>query len=165
MENLTVEQKRIIDEIKKEFIAINEKQKDQKDLIDLEFLSKEKKEWEEKLVVLKNRNEHLLIEAKNECQIAFEKLSNQLNGIAEVNLTSDDYGSAITIVKDYHGFKIRYKAPRIKYTRNSIGDSFCYADKVIVSGYVSGNHEVVCDTTEEFFSSEYVKNAIYRLIK
>jgi hypothetical protein len=165
MKNLTVEQKRIIDEITKEFIAINEKQEDQKGLIDLDFLSKEKKEWEEKLVILKNRNEHLLIEAKNECQIAFEKLRNQLHSIAKVSLKSDDYGSEITIAKEYHDFKIRYKAPQIKYTQNSIGDSFYYADKVIVSGYVSGNHEIVCDTTEEFFSNEYVKNKIYRLIK
>jgi hypothetical protein len=169
MAKLTAEQKRIIDEIKREFIAINEKEKNNGELVDLDFLFKEKREWAEKVARLNAQNEHLLSVAKEECQIAFDKLSEQLIGIAKVNVRFDNYGGSITIMSlgiHRREFKIYYNLPHNQhFVKNEIGDYMYYADTIQVSGYVSGNHEVKCTSTEEFFKNEYVKSKIFNTIK
>lgn len=166
MKNLTAEQIRIIDEITNEFLAMNEKKTSKNNLIDLDFLFKEKRDWEEKVLMLTRKNECVLHRAKDECEIAFDKLRKQLFGIADVSVRYDAYGGYISIEKGRDAFRITYKAPRTVYVRNhNLGVYFEYADKFIVSGYVSGNHDVRCDSTEEFFSNEYVKNRLYKLLK
>jgi hypothetical protein len=166
MKNLTAEQMRIIDELTNEFLSMNEKQTSKNNLIDLDFLFKEKKEWEEKVLMLTRKNEYLLHKAKDECEIAFDKLRKELSGIADVSVRYDAYGGYISIEKGRDAFRITYKAPRTVYVSNdTLGDYFEYADKFIVSGYVSGNHDVRCDSTDEFFSNEYVVNRLYKLLK
>jgi hypothetical protein len=166
MKNLTAEQLRIIDEITNEFLSMNEKQTSESKLIDLDFLFKEKKEWEEKVLMLTRKNEYLLHKAKDECEIAFDKLRKELSGIADVSVRYDEYGGYISIEKGTDYFRITYKAPQKVYVSNdTLGDYFNYADKFTVSGYITGNHDVKCDSTEEFFSNEYVKNRLYKLLK
>ncbi len=163
---LTADQKRIIDEIKREFIAINEKERNNNELIDLDFLFRAKKEWAEKVAQLNAQNEHLFSVAKQECQIAFEKLRNQLKGIAEVEMSSDRWDHRIRIKASVDKFEIVYKLPHNQhFVQNDIGDYMYYSDTIQVSGYVSGNHEIKCSSTEEFFSNEYVKDRIYRVLK
>jgi hypothetical protein len=166
MKNLTENQKRIIDEITNEFLSINEKKTNRNNLIDLDSLFKEKKEWGEKLFMLMKKNGYLLSIAKDECQTAFEKLKTELFGIAEVSVKySVDYGGAITIKKGTEAFRIKYEAPHTMCAANPIlGETFIYADKFVVSGYVDSG-EVRCNSTEEFFSNEYVKHSLYKLLK
>jgi hypothetical protein len=116
--------------------------------------------------MLTRKTECLLQKAKDECEIAFDKLRKQLFGIADVSVRYDEYGGDILIEKGTNAFRITYKAPRTVYVSNdTLGDYFEYADKFIVSGYVSGNHDVRCDSTDEFFSNEYVVNRLYKLLK
>ena len=166
MKNLTAEQLRIIDELTNEFLSMNEKQTSERKLIDLDFLSEAKKEWKEKVLMLEKKNECLLQKAKDECLIAWGKLRDELEGIADVKVRYDDYGGYISIEKGRDAFRITYKAPQTVYVSNdTLGDNFRYADKFTVSGYVSGNHDIKCDSTQEFFSNEYVKNRLYKLLK
>jgi hypothetical protein len=166
MSKLNENQKRIIDEITNEFLAMNEKKISNGDLIDLDFLFKERKEWEEKVLMLEKKNEHFLTVAIEECRIAYNKLSSQLMGIADVSVRYNEYGGYISIEKDRDSFKISYEAPLKLYVHNdTLGDNFRYADKFTARGYVSGNHSIECDSTEEFFSNEYVKNRLYKLLK
>jgi hypothetical protein len=166
MKTLTAEQSRIIDELTNEFLSMNENQTSESKLIDIDFLSKNKKEWKEKVLMLEKKNECLLNKAKDECLIAWGKLRDELEGIADVKVRYDNYGGYILIEKGRDEFRITYEAPQTVYVSNdALGDNFRYADKFIVRGYVSGNHDVKCESTEEFFSNEYVKNRLYKLLK
>jgi hypothetical protein len=167
MSKLNENQKRIIEEITNEFLSMNEKQASESKLIDLDFLSEAKKEWKEKVLMLEKKNECLLQKAKDECLIAWGKLRDELEGIADVKVRYDNYAGYILIEKKGRdAFRITYEAPLKLYVHNdTLGDNFRYADKFTVRGYVSGNHSIDCDSTEEFFSNEYVKNRLYKLLK
>jgi hypothetical protein len=172
MNKLTENQIKLIDNITNEFIKSNNQSSNSKGmLIDIPFLLREKKEWEETIRVLTKQNEHFHEMAIQEGRDAYDRLCAELMGVGFVEKKEDDYGSEIKISKNKenngYGYYLRISisAPTSIYKHNKIGDYFKYADSIRVSCYKDSYNESIATSVEELLKDRDVARRILEILK